>query len=142
MDTKFVVAVLTAPVLGFLGGWALWGFALDGYYSSNMTDAAKALEREESDMVMWSLVLGQFAWGILITWVIDRTGSFGWAKGAITGAILMMLVAAGFNFFMYAMMDMHTSVGIVVADVFINGAFSAVIGGVVGWILGRGKVTA
>ena len=100
MDTKFVVAVLTATVLGFLGGWALWGFALDGYYSSNMTDAAKALEREESDMVMWSLVLGQFAWGILITWVIDRTGSFGWAGWHMmlpTGIrrVLQRKVAAG-----------------------------------------------
>ncbi len=139
MNTKFLLAVLAATVLGFFGGWALWGLALEGYYSANMTDAAKALERSEEDMVMWSMVLGQISWGVLLTWVIDKTGSTGAMKAAVTGAILSMLVAASFNFFMYAMMDMHTGIGIVVVDILINGVFGAVIGAVVGAILARGN---
>ena len=138
MNTNFLLSVLAVSVLGFLGGWALWGYLLEGYYSSNVTEAAKALERSEDDMIFWAMIVGQLSWGFLLTWVIDKTSSRSAAKGAVTGAIIAVFISASFNFFMYSMMDMHTGVSILIVDILINGAFTAVLGAVAGAILGRG----
>jgi len=139
MSTRFLLAVLAASIVGFIGGYLIFGMALAGYYEENTTEAALALHKSEEDMVWWAMILAQIAWGFLITWVVDKTGSTSAAKGAITAAILMGLVALGMDLFFYAMMDMFTGLGSMVVDVIVNAAFGGVVGAVAGWILGRNE---
>lgn len=139
MNGKFWLAVLIATVLGFFGGWLVWGIALAGYYESNATEAAKALHRAEEDFVMWAMIVGQVAWSVLLVWIIDKTGSRTPAQGATAGFILGALVAIGMDFFFYSMMDMYTGLGVIAVDVVVNGVFTAIIGAAVGWFLGRGR---
>ena len=138
MNTRFLIAVLAALLISFFGGWLLFGIALSGYYESNATEAAKAVQKSEEDMVMWAMILGQLAWSIMVVWVVDKTGSKSAAKGAITGFTLYGLIMIGLNFWFYAMMDMFSGMGIMFVDAFVNACFGGVIGATAGWILGRG----
>jgi len=137
MNTKFLIAVLATSIVGFFGGWLIFGIALSGYYEANSTEAALALHKSEEDMVWWALILAQVAWGFLVTWVVDKTDSRSLVKGAVTGAILMGLVALGMDLFFFAMMDMFNGLGFIAVDVVVNAAFGGVVGAVAGWVLGR-----
>lgn len=142
MNTRFILAIVVGAILSFFGGWLLWGIALDDFYSSQMLPGVDALSRNEEDMIMWALIVGQFAWAGLITWVVERTGSKTFAKGAITAATVMFLLTLGIDLYFHSMMEMYKSLYIIVIDVIANTVFWAIIGGVIGLILGRGSASA
>jgi hypothetical protein len=137
MNSKFLLSVLAAAVIGFLGGWLVWGMALMGYYEAHTTAGALALQKEE--MEWWAIILAQIVYGILLTWVLWKTNSRTATKGARTAAILVGLFTLGMNLFFHATMDMMTDLSILIVDVIVNAAFAAIVGAVVGWILGRGS---
>ena len=139
MNGKFWIAFIVAAIVGFFGGWALWGIALEGYYAANTSDAATALHRADEDMIFWAMIVGQLGWAFFTVWLLDRTGSRTAASGAVTAAVAFALIAVGYNFFMHAMMDMFTSTSIVFVDVIVNAIFGGIIGAIVGWILGYGS---
>ena len=139
MNSKFLLAVAATTVVGFFGGWLVFGMAMDGYYQANSTEAAIALHKADEDMIWWAVILGQVAWAFLITWIVDKTGSTSAAKGAVTGAIVMGLIALNMDLFFYAMMDMFQGPGIIIVDVLVNAVFGAFVAAVAGWILGRGE---
>ena len=138
MNSKFLLAVLAATIIAFFGGSLIWGVLLENYYAANSTDAAKALLRSEEDMVMWAMIVGNLLWATVIVWVLDKTGSRSAATGAVTAAILIGFFSLSMNMFFYSMMDMHTGLGVLFVDAIVSTLFGGVIGGVAGWILGRG----
>ena len=89
-------------------------------------------------MVLWAMIVAQLAWGFFIAWIVDKTGSTSAAKGAVTGAIVMALVALGMDLFFFAMMDMYKGLSIVAVDVIVNAVYGGILGAVAGWVLGRG----
>jgi hypothetical protein len=139
MKTRIISAVVVGAVLSFFGGWLLWGMALSGFYSEQMLPGVEALNRAEEDMVMWALIIAQFAWSGLITWVIVRTNSLTFIKGLMTGGTVMFLLSLGVDLYFHSMMEMYKNLYIIIIDVISNTVFWAIIGGVIGWILGRGN---
>ena len=136
MNSKFLLAALAAIVLGFLGGWLVWGIALVDFYESHSSDGALALQKEEP--VIWAAAVGSIAMGLLVTYIINGFGARSAGKGFVIGVVFGFLIALAYNMFFYSWVDMM-DMTIAWVDSFINAAFSGVVGAVVGWILGSGS---
>ncbi|MDX1407818.1 MAG: hypothetical protein R3330_06785, partial [Saprospiraceae bacterium] len=61
---------------------------------------------------------------------------------AMTAAILSGLISLGMDLFFNASMDWYTGWTVIIVDVLVNIVFAAIVGAVVGWLLGRGGAAA
>jgi hypothetical protein len=137
MNGKFLLGTLAAAVIGFFGGWLVWGILLMDYFEAHTSDGALALEKEEP--VMWAMIVANIAYGFVVTWVLSKTHSTSAAKGAVTAVIVFGIITLGMNLFYYAVMEIYTGLEAVVVDTITGAIFAAIIGAVVGWIPGRGS---
>lgn len=137
MDTKVLLAALAGAVTSFLSGWLIWGIALAGFMESNMTEAAASVSRGEN-MLLWAIFVGCIAWSLLLAMLYSRwAGITTFKSGAMGGIWIFFLIALGMDFFVYANMDVWNMNALIV-DVVANAAQGALVGGVVGWVLGYG----
>ncbi|MBL7825104.1 MAG: hypothetical protein JNJ57_00630 [Saprospiraceae bacterium] len=138
MNTKVLLAALAGAVTTFLSGWVIYGMALQGFFDSNTTEAARSVMRGEN-MLMWAIFVGCLAWSLLMALVYSRWAGITTLKsGAMAGWWIGALVAAGANFFSYASMDTMT-LNAVLVDIVVNAVQGALSGAVIGWVLGYGN---
>lgn len=136
MKTKFFLAVLAASVLAFFGGWLIFGIIFNEYYSSNTNQAAKLLMKSPTNM--WAVAVSNIAWALLITWVLQKTGSTNMMKGFRTSIWVSFLVALVFNLSMYAFWNIY-ELPFLLVDSVISSIFWGIAGSVSGAILGSGQ---
>lgn len=136
MKTKFFLAVLTASVLAFFGGWLIFGIIFNEYYSSNTNEAAKLLMKSPTNM--WAVAVSNIAWALLITWVLQKTGSTNMMKGFRTSLWVSFLVVLVFNLSMYAFWNIY-ELPFLIADSVISSIFWGIVGSASGAILGSGQ---
>lgn len=138
MNTKVLLAALAGAVTSFLSGWVIWGMALKSFMESNTAEACAGCSRGD-DMVMWAIFIGCFAWALLLAMLFSRwAGISTFKSGAMAGIWIAFLIALGMDFFMYAgtyMWNMNAAI----VDIIANAAQGALVGGVVGWVLGYGE---
>lgn len=134
MKLKTIIGGLIAGVVSFFLGWLVWGLLLKGYYENNVMHYSGL---EKPAPVMWTLVLGNLVWGLLISYVINNAGIKTALKGFFCGLTVFALVALGYNLFNYSFMNMM-GLKMSAIDAAINGLFGGVIGAVLGWWFGRG----
>ena len=132
-NRKFFLAVLTASVLAFFGGWLVFGFLFMDYYSSNTNEAAKILMKDEP--ALWAVAIGNIAWAVLVTWVLQKTGSSTFYKGFMTSLWVSFLVITLFDISMYAFWNIY-ELRFLLVDIIISAFFWAIVGGVAGLVLG------
>lgn len=136
MKTKFFLAVLAASVLAFFGGWLIFGIIFNEYYSSNTNEAAKLLMKSPTNM--WAVAVSNIAWALLITWVLQKTGSTNMMKGFRTSLWVSFLVVLVFNLSMYAFWNIY-ELPFLIADSVISSIFWGIVGSASGAILGSGQ---
>ncbi len=136
MNGKFLLAALAATVIAFGGGFAVYGL-LEDYYNSHTSAGALALQKEEP--IIWAMIVGYVFWGLLPTYVVNISGKHSFGGGFMVGLILGFFMIAGFDLFFYSYMNMYNDLGIVVVDILTNTVFIGIVGGVAGWVLGRGS---
>lgn len=136
MKTKFFLAVLAASVLAFFGGWLIFGIIFNEYYSSNTNEVAKVLMK--SPPSIWAIAVSNIAWALLITWVLQKTGSTNMMKGFRTSIWVSFLVVLVFNLSMYAFWNIY-ELPFLIADSVISSIFWGIVGSASGAILGSGQ---
>ena len=141
MNTKVLLAALAGGVASFLLGWLIFGILLDAQYKSMMTPEAMALQRGETDFIMWAMVLSNLAYSLMLAIVYNRWANIStFTGGAIAGAVISFLITLSFDLGQYSMFKMwNDSTGLII-DPLANGVFGAVIGGIIGWVLGYGEI--
>ena len=129
---KFAIATLVGAVALFVGGFLIYGLALNSYMTANMTVTMK-------DPPDWlTLGLGQIAGGALLTLVIGK-----WAKasgagaGLAIGAQLGLLMCLAFDLTMYATSSMMNNMTVMAVDVLAATVLWAIGGAAVGAMLGQ-----
>lgn len=137
---KFLVGGIIGGVANFLLGWLVWGMLLMNFMKENMGTATGVMKAED-EMIWWALVVGNFFFGFLLSYVLNKTGVTEASSGATTGAILGLLLAGGFDFIMYGTANLMM-LNAVLVDIVANVVVSAVVGGIIGWYLGMGKKAA
>lgn len=136
MNTRFFLAVLVASLLAFFGGWLVFGVAFSDYYDSNMNKAAKILIKEP--MAIWAIAISNIAWTLLITWVLQKTGSTTFMKGLSTSLWISFLVILVFDLSIYGFWDIY-GLGFIAMDIIVTSIFWGIVGAIAGAVLGSGK---
>jgi hypothetical protein len=134
MNGKFFLAVIVTAIIAFFGGWLIFGIVLSSYYKAHTNPASFFLMKES----MGALAIAILSTSVLITWIIQRTGSTTFMKGFATTLWVSFLIILTFDLNMYAFWDIF-DLGILIVDVIASSIFWALIGGLAGWIIGREK---
>ena len=136
--TKVLLATLAGGVVNFLLGGLIYGKLLTGFFASNAGSATGAM-RGDSDMILWSLILGNFFSAFLLTYIFARWAGISTApSGMMAGATIGLLMAAAYDFTMYGVSNLSNLNGTIV-DILVSGVIGAISGAVIGWVLGYGE---
>lgn len=139
MNTKTLLAGLVGGVAAFFLGWIIYGMLMKNMMAEHCD---MSLMKPEDQTVWWALIISQLAWGmsvaLLLSWanVTDFMG--GLTKGAMFGFVLCL----GISLQYYSMSNMYKDMTGVAMDVIGGTVMNAIIGGIVGWMLGRGNTNS
>ncbi len=142
MNTKTITAGLIGGIAAFLLGWVVFGIALKGFYDSNITVYPGLMKTEPTGSDLGLLFLSNLCWSYLLAHIFNKwanVNSFG--TGAQAGFVIGLLVAASFDLFIHAFMNLYSTT-LVIVDIIMSGVMAAIIGGIIGWYLGRGNTQA
>ncbi|MGQ0828678.1 MAG: hypothetical protein ACT4ON_09810 [Bacteroidota bacterium] len=114
METKkIVIGTLVAGTAMFLLGWLIYGIALaDMMHESCNSCMARPME----EMIWWALIISNYVWGLLLTLILNWSGSLTVNSGAKVGAIVGLLAGLGFDLSMYSMTTMFGNFTMIAVD--------------------------
>ncbi|HMR43038.1 MAG TPA: hypothetical protein PKC40_04355 [Saprospiraceae bacterium] len=136
MNSKVLVAGIIGGIVAFLLGWLVYGILLMDFMAGQ-AGSATGVSKEMPDML--PLVLGNLFWGLAYAYIFGTWANIKtFSGGAMGGAIVGGLFAAAFDLIMLGTTNIMTPTGAIV-DVIASIVMSAVVGGVIGWWLGRGS---
>lgn len=139
MNSKVLVAGVIGGIVAFLFGWLVYGILLMDFMAGQL-GSATGVYKEAPDML--PLAVGNIFWGLLFAYIFGTwAGIKTFSTGAVAGAIIGFLMAAAFDLIMLGTTNIMTTTGALV-DIVVSTVMSAVVGGVVGWWLGRGTAAA
>lgn len=131
---KILVSGLIVGVIGFFLGWLIWGILLADFFAA---PGMSGVMRGESEMIMWSMVISNLLWGILLAYIFIEWANISTVQtGFMAGAILGCLISGAFDFGMYSMTTLFTLTD-VIKDIIANTLYVGVLGAILGWWLGR-----
>lgn len=137
MNRNFYLSVIVVTIVSFFAGWVIFGMALMDYYSAHTNEAAKSIMKDENSMVMWAIVVSNLATSVLITWILQKTGDRTFASGFKTSLLISFLIMLGFGMGLYAFWDLY-DMQLMLVDIIAGSLFWGLMGGIAGWLLGRG----
>ena len=133
---KIVLAGLIAGLAAFMFGFITYGFLLEDFFMAN-AGSAIGVERGNG-MLMLPLIIGHFAWGLLLAYLIGKIGRIEtFREGAIVGAIFGFLGTAAVDLISFGTTNLTTLKGTLVNIVILT-LLSAIIGGIIGWVYSAG----
>lgn len=141
MNIRTLSAALVGGVAAFLLGWLIFGILLMGFMETHMMQYP-GLMKGEGEMNLGLLFLSNLLVSVLLTWAFGRMGVNNVQSGLLHGAIIGLLFYLAVDLSFLAMMNMFDGPLAAAVDVMANTVWTAGIGGVVGFMLGRGGAKA
>ncbi len=133
---KMLLGALAGGVAYFLLGWLVYGMLLANTFAPSEETLA-VIAKEEFGMV--AMLVSCLAYGLLLAYVYARWANIStFATGAKAGAIIGALTSLWINMSMFAMYNFVTIENALI-DLVVHAAVSALVGGVIGLVLGSGK---
>lgn len=140
MNKKNLLAVVAGFATSFILGWLVYDVILKNFYQAN---SMAGLNKPEDQVIMWAIVMGALTGVLLMNYVLGLAGADTFMKGATTGLIVSVLMAASYDFYFYAATNMISKSEVICVDVLSSGVQGAIIGGVIGMVRGMaGKPAA
>ncbi len=138
MNTNKILATgLVGGVVAFILGFLIWGIALSGVMESN-AGSATGVMRSEADFMWIPMILGHLSWGILFAYIYGHWANIKtFATGAKGGATLGFLIGFTYDMINLGSTNIINTTGAIINVVAMT-IVSAIVGGAVGWMLGRG----
>lgn len=138
METKkIVIGTLVAGVAFFFLGWLIYGIALAEMMHENCNSC---MARPMEEMIWWALIASNFVWGLLLTLILNWSGSVTVGAGAKTAAIVGLLAGLGFDLNMYSMTTMFSGFTMIAIDCLAYLVMFAITGALTALVLGKVKV--
>ncbi len=130
-----LVAGLMGGVGFFLLGWLLYGILLMDTMASYSNAACM---RAEEDMNLPLLVVGNLIQGFFVAYIFSHWASIStFATGLQRGAFIGFLLSLGMNCIWYATSTVMTNFTGAIIDIIVVTVMWGIVGGIVGWWLGR-----
>ena len=136
MNTKTLLAALVGAVVAFLCGFLIYGMLLETFMKENMNQCA-SLPMKEMNMVL--MILANLVSGLVMALILSWAGVTTLMGGLTKGAIIGFMYSLCWGLMMLSMTTMYNNTTAFVVDVLVGMVMSGLIGGAVGWMLGRGK---
>jgi hypothetical protein len=136
---KILFGGLAGGLAFFLLGWLVYGVLMMDYMNANYNQCAmKPME----EMVWWALLLSNFASGFMLAFIFSWSNTSGWMAGAKVAGIIGLLMYISFDLSMYSMSTMYKGLDVVFVDILVATVFIAVVGAIIGFVMGMGKKEA
>lgn len=132
MTNKTLLGALAGGVSLFLLGWLIYGMILMDYTTANFNQCAS---NPPEQMIWWAMILSCLASGLLLALVFTWSNTSGAAAGAKIGAIIGALIALNFDFSMYSMTSMFSSLTALIVDVLAYTVMMGIAGAIVGLVM-------
>ena len=129
---------ITGGVLFFLLGWVIYGMLLMNFMNTHPGTAGN-ISRPEPEFLY--LIVGNLSMGFLMAYIFIKAGINSLGSGFITGGLIGLLMAVGYDCMMYATTTVISKTAMA-ADIAAATVMSALVGAAVGAIMGMGKKTA
>ncbi|HCK20824.1 MAG TPA: hypothetical protein DHW15_01255 [Bacteroidetes bacterium] len=132
-----ILATLAGTVVSFLMGYILYALALGSFFEAHMGTAENVAKTD--DMVWWALVAGNVFLAYLLVYIFGKWANIKtFGAGLQAGAMIGLIIGFGYDMIAFGTtntMDLTAAL----VDPFVTAVMLGVTGGVVGWMLGRGK---
>lgn len=135
---KVFIGGIAGGVIFFLLGWLIYGMLLTGFMNSN-PGASGNIMRPQPEFLY--LAIGNLSLGFMIAYVFDKAGISTVGNGFVSGGILGLLIAVGYDCMIYATTT-TISKKAMAADVLVTMVMAAIAGAVIAAISGMGKNNA
>lgn len=128
MKTKnFLVAGIVGGIVDFLLGWLFYGILFVDVFP----------QPEQSSQTMIFIFLGCMTFGLFVSYVYTQWAQISTlATGIKAGAIIGLFMGLFYNFFNLAMVS-NITMQLAALDVGISVVMTAIIGGVIGLVIGK-----
>jgi len=142
MNSKTLLAGLVGGVASFFLGWVIYGMLLKTWMEdpSNFNQCMNILDMK--DMVMWAMALGCVFIGLMLALVLNWANANSFMAGATKAGMFSVLMGLGYSLQMHAMTTTYAGgSSVLLIDVVVGTVMMSIVGGIVGWMLGRGNTT-
>ena len=136
MNTKTLLSGLVGGVAAFFLGWIIYGIIL---MPIMVEHGNTSIMRPEAEMIWWALILGNLFYGLTISLIWSWSGINDFMSGLTKGALFGLIVTISWDLMLYSTSTWYKDITGVVYDILASVVMTAIIGGVVGWMMGRGK---
>jgi hypothetical protein len=136
MNKKLVIAALAGAILQFFLGWIVYGILLAGFMESNTTHYEGLMKDMSGPGFMIGIFLSGLVMSFLVAYIFQRWAKFEtFMKGLSAGAFFGFFLALTYDLYFYSSMNLFTLGGTIV-DIILSTIMTAILGGVIAWILG------
>jgi hypothetical protein len=137
---KLLIAAAIGSVVNFLGGWLVYGIALDSTFKNSMTEVGKAVQKSETEFNFPLIFVSCLLTSLFIAYICYKWANISsFAGGATVGATVGFFMSLTFNTSNLAMTNMFNGSSIIFIDVVANIVISGLTGAAIGWYLGFKK---
>ena len=138
MDAKkFLIGTITGGIVYFLLGFIVYALLLDSFFEAH-SGTAKGVEKT-TEMEYWPLFAGDLAQAALLSYIFMKWANIKtFSAGLSAGFVIGFLMTLGHQLIQYDttnIMDLTSTI----AEVTIYTVMTAVVGGVVGAVIGMGS---
>ena len=129
---KFLVGGIAGGIAYFLLGYLVFGMLLMDFFKSH-SNSTPGVYRADTDMIWWSMVVGNLAYGFLLSYVIGKAGAASAGGGSKTGATIALLISIAANCITYALVNLSDTTAMAV-DIAASTIVGGILGAIVGWV--------
>ncbi len=134
---KILLAALAGTVAYFLIGWLVFEGLLGQYMSANTTQI-EGFKKSPEESSMALMLVSCAAYALLLSIIMGKWAAISTFKeGAILGATVGILIAIMTDTYWFSTSHFFNSFKPLLADVAAAGLTVGVMGGVIGWVLGK-----
>lgn len=138
MNTRTLLAALVGAVVAFFLGWLIFGIVTAGYMEKHVLQAP-GLMKTDAEMNLGLMALSNLSVALGLAWVLDRMGATTVMGGAMAGAVIGFLFYLSIDLSFLAMTNLLDGPMVALVDTLSYTVWLACVGGVMGYMLGRGK---
>ena len=135
-NKKLFISATAGFVVYFLLGWLVYGILLVDFYAKHYI-GPEGVTLSDEEMRLWAMGTGNYLFALLLAYIYLRWANIStFMEGAKAGALIGGFIAGSINLMLYAMNNMN-DLFITLVDIPVAAAVSSLVGGAIGWVLGK-----
>ena len=132
---KLFIGGITGGILFYLLGWLIYGILLMDFMQAH-PGTATGVDRPTADIRMMYLIIGNLLSGFLLAYIFMKGNINSLAGGVVTGAVIGLLLSSSMDTINYGLTNI-ASKKMMMADVAAATVMSAIVGAIVGLVMGK-----